>query len=203
MTFIDEEIAKKFKKERLKKQKAEQERIEQELESMVDADAVRKGIVNGKCTVLGREFPFKKYTVCDGRFSIHIPSEGILIQNDEKTLFKTANNELGFSCTIAATDEKSDIQTLDKYKQNMMKNKKQVTFKRLEERARIIDGCKVMYLDFITFTGVVNVHQNMWFVMSPYGQAQVVVNYDHAEDKYWKHIIKEIRNTFEINGEQA
>lgn len=199
MVFIDQEIAKKLKQERLKKQKQEREKMEQELESMVDADAVRKGIMSGKCTILGREFTFEKYTVCDGRFSINLPSEGILIQNDDKALFKTANNELGFSCTIASTDDKSEFLPFDTYKENMMKNMKKVTYKWLEEGAQMIDGYKVMYLDFITFTGVVNVHQNMWFITGPHGQAQVVVNYDHAEDKYWKHIIKEIRNTFEIN----
>ena len=199
MAFIDEEIAKKMKKERLKKQKAEQEKLEQELEATVDAEAVERGIINGKCTVLGREFAFETYTVCDGRFTIHIPSEEILIQKDEKELFKSANNELGFSCTITSTDEKEDFLPLEEYKQNMLKNMKKVTFKWLEEGAQMIGDCKVMYLDFITLTGIVNVHQNMWFVMSPYGQAQVVVNYDHAEDRYWKHIIKAIRNTFEIN----
>ena len=58
MAFIDEEIAKKMKKERLKKQKAEQEKLEQELEATVDAEAVERGIINGKCTVLGRQFTF-------------------------------------------------------------------------------------------------------------------------------------------------
>lgn len=199
MAYIDEEIAKKFKMERLKKQKEEQDRIEKELEASVDPVAVREGIIAGKCTVLDREFEFEKYTICDGRFSINIPSDRIIIQNDEKGLFKTANNELGFSCTVSATNDKSEFLSLNVYKENMVKNMKRLNFKWLEEGAQMISGCKVMYLDFITLTGVVNVHQNMWFVMSPYGQAQVVVNYDHAENKYWKHIVKEIRNTFEIN----
>lgn len=99
-----------------------------------------------------------------------------------------------------ATDDKTEFLPLNVYKDNMVKNMKRLNFKWLEEGAQIINGCKVMFLDFITLTGVVNVHQNMWFVMSPYGQAQVVVNYDHADNKYWKHIIKEIRNSFEING---
>lgn len=200
MAYMDEEIAKQFKKERLKKQREEQERIEKELEAAIDTEAVRQGMIAGKCKVLDREFEFKKYTVCDGRFSINIPSDRIIIQNDEKTLFKTANNELGFSCTIVATDEASDFLSLDAYKKNMEKNMKKLNFKWLEEGAQMMNGCKVMYLDFITLTGVGNIHQNMWFVMSPYGQAQVVVNYDNNEDRYWKYIIKEIRNTFEIKG---
>lgn len=200
MAYIDEEIAKKFKKERLKKQKEEQERIEKELEATVDPGLVRQGIIEGKCIVLDREFEFEKYTICDGRFSIYIPSDRVIIQNNEKSLFKTANNELGFSCTVVATDDKTEFLPLNVYKDNMVKNMKRLNFKWLEEGAQIINGCKVMFLDFITLTGVVNVHQNMWFVMSPYGQAQVVVNYDHADNKYWKHIIKEIRNSFEING---
>jgi len=200
MAYIDEEIAKKFKKERMKKQKEEQERIEKELEATVDPELVRQGILDGRCTVLDREFEFEQYTICDGRFTIHIPSDRIMIQNDEKALFKTANNELGFSCTVAATEDKSEFLPLNVYKENMVKNMKRLNFKWLEEGAQMINGCKVMYLDFITLTGMVNVHQNMWFVMSPQGQTQVVVNYDHAENKYWKHIIKEIRNTFEING---
>lgn len=80
MAYIDEEIAKKFKKERLKKQKEEQERIEKELEATVDPGLVRQGIIEGKCIVLDREFEFEKYTICDGRFSIYIPQTGSLFK---------------------------------------------------------------------------------------------------------------------------
>lgn len=203
MTYIDEQIARKFKQERLKKQEAENERKEKEAEALIDAEMVRDGILNGKCTVLDRQFTFAKYTVCKEHFSIWLPTENIEIQNDEEDLFKSANNELGFSCTIAATNDTSDFQPLSVYKENMINNMKKVSFKWLEEGAQLVDGYKIMYLDFITLTGIVNVHQNMWFVAGPYGQAQVVVNYDHAEAKYWKHMIEQIRNTFEIHTGQA
>ena len=71
MAFIDEEIAKKLKQERLKKQKEEREREERELEAMVDDEEVRKGILNGKCTVLGREFSqSQNELICILRFVI-------------------------------------------------------------------------------------------------------------------------------------
>lgn len=200
MAYLDEEIAKKFKMERMKRKAEEEKRIEQELESQVDPEEVKRGILEGKCEILDRTFQFQKYEICDGRFGIYIPYINTILQNDQKTLFKTADNELGFSCTVASTDDKSDFLALDVYKQRMQKNFKKVTYKWLEEGMQVIYGCKVSYLDFITMTGLGSFHQNMWFVQGPYGQAQVAVNYDHLENKYWKHIIKGIRETFEING---
>lgn len=199
MPYMDEEIARVLKRERLKQQAEKQALIEKELESSIDEEEVKQGIINGQCSVLDRIFSFEQYTICDGKITICLPSKEIVIQNDEKNLFKSANEDLGFSCTAAVTDEKSEFEPLSVYKENMMKNMKKLSFKWVEEGAQIVCGCKLLYLDFITLTGVVNVHQNMWFIMTPYGQSQIVVNYDHAEEKYWKPIIKAIRNTLEIN----
>lgn len=199
MAYMDEKIAKMLKKERLKRQAEKQLELEKELESQIDEEEVRNGIADGKCSVLDRTFTFEQFTICDGRFSIYLPSEEILIQNDEKNLFKSVNEMLGFSCTAVATDEKADFEPLHVYKKNMEHNLKRISFKWLEEGANMTCGCKIMYLDFITLTGVVNVHQNMWFIMTPHGQAQIVVNYDHAEEKYWKPIVKAIRNMLEIH----
>ncbi len=201
MAYMDEDIAKAFKQERLKRQAEMQAQLDKELEAQLDEEAIKQGILEGQCSIFDRTFSFSEYSVCDGRFTIQLPDEGIVIQHDDNTVFKSANEELGFSCNIVTTDEKAAFEPLSVYKENMMKNLRKVQFKWLEEGAQMVDGYKVMYLDFITLTGMVNIHQNMWFVMGPYGQTQIVVNYDHSEEKYWKPIIKAIRSTLLIHGE--
>lgn len=200
MAYLDEEIAKRLKLERMKRKAEEEKKIEKELESRVDPEEVKKGILNGRCEILDRTFQFQKYEICDKRFGIYIPYINTILQKDQNNLFQTADNDLGFSCTVVSTDDKSDFLALDVYKQRMQKNLKKLTYKWLEEGMQVTCGCKVSYLDFITMTGLGSIHQNMWFVQGPYGQTQVTVNYDHLENKYWKHIIKGIRETLEING---
>lgn len=200
MAYLDEDIAKRLKEQRMKRIAEEEKRKEKELEAQIDPEEIKKGILAGECEVLDRTFQFKKYDVCDGRFGIYIPYINTIVQNDLPQLFKTADNELGFSCTVSSTNEKKDFFELDHYKKMMKKNLKQVTFKWLEEGAELIGGYKVSYLDFITLTGLGNIHQSMWFVMGPHGQTQIVVNYDHQEDRYFKHLVKGLRETLEINA---
>lgn len=199
MSYIDESIAKKFKKERLERLRKEQEEQERAMDATIDEEEIIAGIKSGKCQIFDRVFEFEQHTVCDGRFSIYLPKEGMVIQNDLKELFKSVNDDLGFACNFASTDEKMEFQSLEFYKEKMEKGVKKVPFKWVEEGVQFIDGYKLMYLDFINLTGMVTIHQNMWFIMGPYGQAQAVVSYDHKEKKYWKHIIKALRNTLEIN----
>ena len=198
MAYLDEDIAKRLKQERMKKIAAEEQKREKELEEQIDPEEIKKGVLQGECEVLDRTFQFKKYEICDGRFGIYIPYVNTIMQNDLPELFKTADNELGFSCTVSSTNEKKDFFELEHYKKMIQKNFKKVTYKWLEEGAELVCGYKVSYLDFITMTGLGSIHQNMWFVMGPHGQTQVVVNYDHLEHKYWKHLIKAIRETLEI-----
>ena len=176
----------------------EEKRKEKELEEKIDPEEIKKGILAGECEVLDRTFQFKRYEICDGRFGIYIPYINTIVQEDGPQVFKVADDDLGFSCTVSSSDVKRDFFELDHYKKMIQKNFTKVTYKWVEEGAELVNGYKISYLDFITLTGLGNFHQNMWFVMGPHGQTQVVVNYDHKEDKYWKHLIKAIRETFEI-----
>lgn len=200
MAYLDEEIAKRFKQQRMKKIEEEKKLREKELDEKVDFEEIKKGILEGECEVHDRVFQFQRYEICDGRFGINIPYIKTIVQNDLPQLFKVADNELGFSCTVSSSDEKQEFFELGFYKKMIEKNLKKVTYKWLEEGVELVNGYKISYLDFITMTGMGSIHQNMWFVMGPHGQTQVVVNYDHSEHKYWKHLIKGIRETFEVIG---
>lgn len=199
MPYIDEEIAKKLKKERLKLIRAENEEKEREFDESIDPCEVREGIKKGKCRIGDREFTFSRYSACEGKFNVYLPNEEILIKRDTNANFQTVNDDLGFSFTLLISPVEGSIKTPEEYKKAIRNNLRKLNNKWLSDGVTIVEGRKMLYMEFVTITGLVIVHQNMWYWDTPYGVVSIVVNYDHKENKYWKHIIGEIRNTIELN----
>ena len=200
MAYIDEEIAKILRKERMKEQEEELLQEEQEADDAVDEDEIIEGIRNGKCVLWDRIFEFAHYTILDGRAEIYLPSEEINIQKDETTFFQSLNNEVGFSSSIVLSDIMEEFSPLSVYKDNIVKNMRKtgMKFKWQEEGSLFSGKGKIQYLDFISMSGLGAIHNSMWFVMTPYGRLQTTLNYDHEEHKYWKHLMRGLMKLFEI-----
>lgn len=200
MTYIDEEIAKIMKRERLKEQErllTEQEDI---LDEAIDEEELIEGINQGKCIVFDKEISFGHYLVCDKRIEIDLPSNDIEIKTNQEGIFQSLNMDMGFGCNIVLTNDKSDFKSLSHYKDMMVKNMKKLTFKWNEEGSLLISGGLMLkYLDFINITGLGVVHNSMWFVMTPYGQAQININYDQELNKHFKHIVRAMMKTLKVN----
>lgn len=199
MPYIDEEIAKIMKRERMKVQREIENVKEQELEENIEQDDIIAGIKEGQCQVLDRIFLFSHFLICGGRIEIDLPSQEIEVKVDQDNFFQSLNMDLGFACNGVLTDEKSEFKEMSHYKEMMKKNMKQLSFKWVEEGSLLISGVNLQYIDFINGTGLGAVHNSMWFFMTPYGQAQFNLNYDHADHKYFKHIIPAIMKTLKIN----
>lgn len=201
MAFIDEEIARMVQKERKKEREEELKQKNKEEEASIDEKVLIESIKNGTCTIFDRTYFFQSYTILGERIKVYLPCEDISIRQDNKMGFQSLNMEMGFSSNFILSEIKEEFEPLSFYKDNLIKNMKPsgIQFKWVEEGSIFSNGIKILYLDFINNTGLGSVHNNMWFIMTPYGRLQCTLNYDHEEDKYWKHMMRALMKLIEIN----
>lgn len=199
MAYIDEEIARVLKKERLKVREEMKKKEEEELDKTIEKEEVIAGIKEGRCKIFDKEYIFSHYVICGGRMEIDLPSTGIEIKNDQDNIFQSLSIELGFSCNAVLTDCKDEFEELSHYKEMMMKNMKNLPFQWEDEGSIFTNGLSIKYLDFIIMTGLGAIHNSMWFVMTPYGQAQLNLNYGQEDHRYFKHLINAMMKTLKAN----
>lgn len=200
MPFIDEEIAKMVQKERKKEREKEEKQRRIEEDASIDAEFVMEGIKSGACTIFDRTYLFQKYSILENRVSLYLPSEDITIRLDDKNAFQSLNMEMGFSSNIVLPEIMEEFEPLSAYKLNMEKNLKSsgIHFNWLEEGSVLANGSQLLYLDFLNVTGLGSVHNSMWFIMTPYGRLMCTLNYDHGDDRYWKHMMRGLMKLIEI-----
>jgi len=200
MPFIDEEIARMVQKERKKEREKEEKQKRLDEDASIHTEDIAEGIKSGACTIFDKTYLFQKYTILEERVSLYLPSEELEIRINEKGAFQSLNMEMGFSSNIVLSDIMEEFELLSVYKDNMEKNLKPsgFHFNWLEEGSLLSGGRQLLYLDFLNVTGLGTVHNSIWFIMTPYGRMQCTLNYDHEDDRYWKHMMRALMKLIEI-----
>lgn len=196
MQYMDEKIAMTLKRERMKKHHIEKEQEEKVLADSIDEEKVKEGILAGKCGVLDHQYEFAEYEACEGRFHILLPKKGLVVTKDIDTVFQASSDELGFSCTISATTNQDDVLSMADYRKKIEKGLSQFQYKWVEEGVQMVDDYKISYIDYVMLTGMMKLHNQMWFFKDKHGFCECVLNYDEEEKLYFKPMIKGVRETF-------
>lgn len=200
MTFVDEEIAKMLRRQRMQEKNTEQQEKEEKEAAMLDEKEIIKGIEKGSCTIFDRTFLFQPHKILKGKAQIYLPMEELEIKVDDQEIFTAIQMDEARSFQYTLNGIKQEFEPLSVYKENMKKNLKKTNmqFKWIEEGCILKNNMKIQYIEFINSTGLGTIHNHMWFIMTPYGQMICNLNYNHEDEKYWRPMTKALMKLVEI-----
>lgn len=198
MPYMDERIARELKRQRMKEQNEEKKKEEERIQEQIDQEAVNRGILAGECQILDRTYAFETYEALGRTVRIHLPSKGIKISDENADLFFAANDSVGISCNIVNTKNVGRIEGMDVYRKKMQTEFPKLKFKWLEEGVKIYGEKKLVYMDYIMITGLMKMHSRMYFYQSDSGIVEMILSYDHDEERYFRSMIQGIHDTLEI-----
>lgn len=200
MAYVDEEIAKMLRRERMQEKKVKEQEQEKKEATMLDEKEIIKGIENGQCTIFDKTFEFQSYKILGEKIQIYLPKENLEVKVDDKEVFTALQMEEARSFQYAINGIKKEFEPLSKYKENMKNNLKEsnMQFKWVEEGCILQNNLKIQYLEFINPTGLGTIHNHMWFVMTPLGQMVCNLNYNEEDKKYWRPIANALMKLIEL-----
>lgn len=192
MVYLDEEIAKQLRKERMKEKKErEKQETARELEKL-EEEKIAGDMEKGYCTVIDQGFSFARKDILGGRLSVLLPDGNLTVQSNFKELFVAGDDqyEVGFNYVIAEGEQA--FQDWEVYKQNMQNGLKEsnIRFQWLEEGCVLNRENKLHYLEFLTSTGLGMLHNHMYICDLEEGRLTVNINYKHEKETYWKVLVK-------------
>ena len=200
MPYVDEQIAKILRKERMREKKAQEEEQRKQEELLIDEEEILKGIEQGECTVIDRQFVFEERTILGNRVKVYVPCKELQVQKNFQEVFIAGENEYGVGINYVISKEKEQIKSWDVYKKNIQENMEQskMHFKWMEEGCLINGELKFQYLEFLSINGLGTLHNHMWMADTRHGRMIINLNYEHQEEKYWKPMIKAMIRKIEI-----
>lgn len=198
MTYIDEQIAKMLRRERMKEQKEEKIKQKEEEKAQIDLDEIEKGMVCGECNVLGQAFVFDCKEILNHQVKVYLPNKDFKILRSFADFYSGGDNAYGYGVNFTLSED--EMETWDIYKQRMKESleKGNIHLKWLEEGCILNKGLKIQYIEFLTISGLGTFHNHMLMVNTKYGKLTSNLNYEQKDEKYWKPITEVMIKNIEI-----
>lgn len=200
MPYMDEEIAKMLRKERMKeKEKQQQQEIEQEKEK-INEEQLAEEMEKGECFLFDRSFRFSQKIIMNKRLKVYIPDKNLEIKYNFQELFVAGENAYSFGLNYALAEDGTPIQPWNTYKKNMQDGMKEVNmkFKWIEEGCVLNQENQLHYMEFLSLTGLGTIHNHMYMADTKYGRLTINLNYLHEEERYWRPLVQVMIKKMEV-----
>ena len=119
MGYLDEEIAKQLRKERMKEKKEREEQETAKELDQLDEEKIADDMEKGYCTVIDQQFSFSRRDILGERLSVLVPDGKLIVQSNFQELFVAGDDQYEVGLNYVIAEEEQVFHDWEVYKQNM------------------------------------------------------------------------------------